>query len=100
MNGLPATSMSAFGIFRVTGCSRVARPPAKMATGSMSGEDNLRSFEVEPEADFFEPSLRHGVAQLVAIGRIEHQESSAARAYELAANGAVFPGEFVPFVNL
>src|SRR6266446_3067849 len=100
MNGLPATSRSAFGIVRVTGSNRVAKPPARMATGSMSGEDNLRSFEVEPEADFFEPGLRHGVTQLVAIGCIEHQEPSASRAHEFAANGAALPAELVPIINL
>ena len=34
MNGLPATSTSAFGIVSVIGRRRVARPPARRATGT------------------------------------------------------------------
>src|ERR1019366_2243056 len=38
MNGCPATSISALGIFSVIGRKRVARPPARIATGKLTKE--------------------------------------------------------------
>src|SRR5215469_8532431 len=103
MNGFPASSTSALGIFSVTGRSRVAKPPARIAAGTFSIcnlrfaicnfatllDDDLGSLEVEPEADFLQTALVHGMAELGLVGGVEHQESPAARADQLSAQGAV-----------
>src|SRR3569833_1961582 len=96
MNGRPTKGNSALGTRSVTGRSRIASPPARMATGSMSGQHQLGALEIEPEADLLQPGLCHRGAQLVAVTRIEHQESTAAGAHELAADRAIAPGQLVP----
>ncbi len=66
MNGSPATSTIDFGIVAAIDCSRVARPPARMATGGSrvgdSSDDNLGAFEIEAEAHFRQAGLAHSVA--------------------------------------
>src|SRR5436305_1118532 len=104
MNGSPATSSIAFGTRSVSGCSRVARPPASNARGGMSViaglHDRLRAFEVEPETDLLQARRRHGVAQPRLILRIEHQESAATRADQLAARRAVRHCVIVPLIDV
>src|SRR5580698_9447158 len=100
MNGSPATGISDFGIVSVTGRIRLARPPARMATGiigsSISLGDYLGAFKVELEADFGQSGLAHGLAQPRFLFRVEHQEAAAAGADQLAADSAVVDGDIVP----
>src|SRR5690242_572738 len=95
-NGRPATSISAFGMRSVTGRMRVARPPDRIATGKMASTDGggMRSslrehfgaLEVHVEAHFGQARLAHDMAQPYLLFRIEHQESAAAGADQLAAD--------------
>ena len=66
-NGRPATGTSDFGIFSVMGLSRVASPPARIATGicerGYSRNDQFRSLEIKTEAHFLQAGLAHRVAQ-------------------------------------
>src|SRR4051794_15801522 len=102
----------------VTGRIRVARPPARIATGGRASADvstadvstgngatggaasptmllrhHLRALEVEMVPHFGQAGLTHGAAKPHLILSIEHQEAAAARADELAADGAVRPGQ-------
>src|SRR5882762_864266 len=99
MKGLPATSISDFGILSVTGRKRVARPPARIAMGKLSGQDNFRLFEVESEPHFLKPGLCHRVAQLVTIRSIKHQKSFSACANEFTICCPVSFPQLIPFVN-
>src|SRR5882724_2308961 len=100
MNGFPATSISALGIVVVIGRILVANPPARMATGIRSGEDNFGAFVIETEPNLLEARPCHGMAEFVAISRIKHEKSAAAGTDQLAANGSVLHAELIPFVDL
>src|SRR5882672_4470972 len=67
---------------------------------AVSRQDDFCSFEIELEADFLEAGPHHRTAQPVAVVRIKHQESAAARSDELAADGTILHSEFIPFVDL
>src|ERR1700690_1059111 len=61
---------------------------------------HLGPLEIEPEADLLEALLPHGVAQLLLVAGVEHEEAAAARADELPAERAIGHGEVVPLVDL
>ena len=92
MNGRPPTSNKALGMVSVTGRSRVAKPPASIATVVMSLHQNLRAFEIKPEPDLLQslPS---------AVFRVKHQETAAAGADQLASNRSVVQGQAIPIIN-
>src|SRR5690349_13593273 len=100
MKGRPAKGIKALGTVAVTGRSRIASPPARMATGSMSGQHHFGALEIEPETDLLEAGLRHRGAQPVAVSRIEHQESATTGAHELPADRAMAAGQLVPGIDL
>src|SRR5947209_15766421 len=104
MNGSPATGSIALGTRSVSGCSRVARPPASSARGGMSViaglHDRFRAFEVEPETDLLQARRRHGVAEPRLILRIEHQESAATGADQLAAGRTILHRVTVPLIDV
>src|SRR5881394_1254505 len=113
--GRPATGTRTLGTRSVIGRKRVARPPARMATGkgkaagmackaagkTWSGDHQLGPFDVEAEPNFHEAGLAHGVTEprLVFLG-VEHEEAAAPGADQLAAEGAAGFGQFVPLVDL
>src|SRR5262245_37005716 len=107
MNGLPATSSSAFGTSRVAAPSRVASPPASSATGTSAmlmaaaslGHDR-RAREVEAEAHLAERHRGHRVAESWLVLGVEEQEAATARADQLAAERAAGHREIVPAVDL
>src|SRR5438105_694174 len=91
-NGLPATATSDLGTPFVRGRSRLASPPARMATGRSRGKpssigepinrdppfpvtvhspaEKLGAFEVESQPDFLQARLAHGVAQPSLVFRV------------------------------
>src|SRR5208282_5008069 len=78
----------------------------KVAGGRMRGafsnsrNHQLRSFKIEPEPDFLEPGLPHGVAESGLVFGVKHEKTAAARADELAAERAVGHREVIPLVDL
>src|SRR6266705_545974 len=103
MNGSPATGTSALGIVALIAPSRVARPPARIATGSMGSDmllrDHLGALEIEVEAHLLQAGLAHGGAQAHPVLGVEHQEAAAAGPDQLAADRAVAHGEIVAGVD-
>src|SRR5689334_7085483 len=108
MKGRPWISTSALGIVSVSGRSRVARPPARIATGcstsrglrSLGLRDNRRALEIEAEAHLLQARFAHGLAQAHLVLGVEHQESAAASPDQFTANRPVLPGDVVPVVDL
>src|SRR5260221_9908285 len=84
----------------VIGCSRVARPPAKIATGSgLVAEEKGGSVKIEPKADFAEALGPHGPKKPGFVGSVEEEKSSSARPDEFAADGAGGERRFVDVVD-
>src|SRR4029450_1231228 len=96
MNGRPATSTRDLGVCAATAPRRVARPPARRATGTSprSGramrlfDDDPRALEVEREADLSQCRGRQGAAQARLVLGIEEEEAAAPGADALAAQRA------------
>src|SRR5437764_1478899 len=100
-NGSPAISISAFGMDSVTGRSRVASPPARMAIGSMvSGTGHHHgALEIETHANLTQAGFAQHVAEARLVLCIQHQESAAAGADQLSPKCAVGAGQLVVFID-
>src|SRR5262249_11712956 len=61
--------------------------------------DSSRAFKLKAESHFLQPLLAHCVAQTRFIFGVEHQESSASSADELAAEGAVRQSATIPLID-
>src|SRR5215472_17877694 len=85
----------------VSGRKRVARPPARMATGSIrSGTGHERSaFKIEAHAHFAQTGLPHHAAQAGLVFGVEHEETTAAGADEFSAERAVSASQFIALVD-
>src|SRR5690348_14105923 len=109
MNGRPATSNSDFGMRSVTGRIRVARPPARMATGNVTSPDafdirislhqHLGAFKVHVKADFGETCLAHHMTQPHFLLGVEHQEAAAPGPDQLAPDGTGIDPKIVPLID-
>src|SRR5438552_2253454 len=102
MKGSPRISTSALGMLSVMGRSRVARPPARMATGSINAS-RLRHYgravKIEAHPHLAQSCLAHGPAQPGLVFGVEHQEAAAAGADQLAAQRSVAHGQLIIFVD-
>src|SRR5215469_771407 len=95
----PQTGSRVFGQVSVSGRMRVPSPPARITHCILVSGHQLRAFVIESEADFAQTFLGHGFAERVAIVGVEEQESAAARADQLTADGAVLAADFIPAID-
>src|SRR5437879_3602375 len=65
-----------------------------------SVQQYFRPLEIEPEAHFLQPRLRHGLAQALAVLGVKEQKAAAARPHQLSAHRAVVSPQLVPLVDL
>src|SRR5262249_28584 len=105
MKGPPATETRALGNVSVCGRSRVASPPARIATGGIALESsllrkNLCAFKIEVEPNLGQTSLAHGVPQPHLVLNVEHEKAAPTRADQFPANRSVLQCKIVPSVNL
>src|ERR1700737_1553807 len=100
MKGRPAMLRSAFGTRSVMGRSRVAKPPASMATGSMVRRERPWCLQRQNKTPFLPPRFRHPFAQPVSVRGIEHQEATAPCADQFAANCTIPHAQRVPLIDL
>src|SRR4051794_41102365 len=102
MNGSPLISTRALGMRSVIGRRRVARPPARIATGSINssrlGHDGS-ALKIEPDPHFAQTGGTQGAAETRFVFGIEHQETTASGADQLAAQCAMTQREFIVLVD-
>src|ERR1039458_4406117 len=90
--------------------STAASRPAPASLGATSSRmdrmrglvlrNHLGALEVEPEADLLQALLLHGMAKLLLVTCVEHEEAPAPGANQLPAQGAIRHRAVVPFVDV
>src|SRR5689334_2315789 len=102
MNGSPLISINALGMRSVIGRRRVARPPARIATGSIGisrlGNDGA-ALKIEAHAHLTQSRGAHRTPQPRFVFGIKHQKTAAAGADQFAPECAVTQGELVVAVD-
>src|SRR5882762_9745691 len=120
MNGSPFASSSDLGIFSVAGLSRVANPPASIATGNINSSlplrtqrlsdlcadsfssgvrDNRSPTKIKPKSHFPQSRPAHRFPHPCLLLRIQQQKSSASRADNLSAQGPILSPQFIQLIN-